>query len=76
MNEGDNESHKVFYIHKSRDIEDLYFKVQEWLEENYNFDSSRQSFILIYKNQILKRNLSLKEAGIQSHTKVYVLIED
>jgi len=72
----DTEKHLPIYIHKSREVKDLYSKAEAWLTENYNFNSDRQDFKLMYKNQIVKKTLTLKEADITYHTKIYVLVED
>jgi len=51
-------------VHKSRDLADVYNKVERWIQEKYNFDSDRQIFRLMFRNQIMKRNVSLKDADI------------
>lgn len=51
-------------IHKSRDVADIYQKVTKTLESEKRIDFDAQTFMLIYRNSILKKELSLKDAGI------------
>lgn len=37
-------------IHKSREMEDIYQKVQKWLEESQGYNAEKQQFKLMYKN--------------------------
>ena len=53
-----------FRCHISRDVEDIYEKVQKWLIKDFNFNPELQSIKVMYRNAILKRTQSLKEANL------------
>lgn len=60
-------------IHKSRDVVDLWKRSLSWLVDNYQFNVAESDrFSLLYKNRLLPKTHSLKEAGITDDTKVFV----
>ena len=66
-------------INKDRDVQDVYKRVEYWLNygETLPPGFSFESFNLIFRNQILDKSLSLKEAEILKDCKVFVaLIND
>ncbi|CDW76976.1 subunit of the nuclear pore complex that is localized to both sides of the pore [Stylonychia lemnae] len=75
IHEGQEPDQYQIKIHLSRDVMDLYFKTEQYLKSTINFNSNDTDLMLLYRNQILKKDLSLKEAGIQQNCSIYVLTQ-
>lgn len=61
---GREESKLQIKVHISRDVKDIYEVVERQLREIYQFNPETHSYLILYKNHVLSRNLTLKEAGI------------
>ena len=64
-------------INKDRDVKDVYKRVEYWLnygETTLPLGFTFESFNLIFRNQILDKSLSLKEAEIVKDCKVFVAL--
>ncbi|CDW77103.1 UNKNOWN [Stylonychia lemnae] len=70
------ESQVTFRIHKSRDVDDLYRKIEEILLQNYKMNQNKLDYIVLYKNVLLKRELSLEQANIIQNSQIYIQIVD
>jgi hypothetical protein len=65
-----------FKIHKSRDCSDVYEKVEEWLLKDIKMNPSKQDYKLMFKNQVLGKNISMEKAEINHNCSLYALIEE
>ena len=64
-------------IHKSRDVSDLYSRAKSWMVDEFDFRPDLgQEFVLLYKNKRIDRNVTLKAAGLETDSKVFVQIID
>ena len=67
------ESTYSFKIHKERDTTDIYNKVQKFIEDSADCDLSQIQIILTYRNAFLRRDITLKEAGIAQDIEIQAL---
>jgi len=74
FNEGDDNRTMEIRINKTRDLKDVYKKVGVWLEKHSHFIMKNYTFKVLYKNQVMKENLSLEEAGITTHCNLVVIL--
>ena len=64
-------------IHKSRDVSDLYSRAKSWMVDEFDFRPDLgQEFVLLYKNKRIDKNVTLKAAGLETDSKVFVQIID
>jgi hypothetical protein len=65
-----------FNIHRARDMNDVYNKVEEWLQSDEVLPASVQynDFKLMYRGMELNDSDSLEQAGIDSNVKLFVFL--
>eukprot|EP00347_Sterkiella_histriomuscorum_P012284 403369179 len=62
-------------IHKSRDVKDIYAKVEEIIEQICGLRSGEIDFFILYKNALIKPDQSLEEVGITKNCQVYMQLD-
>jgi len=57
-------------------VRDIYKRIGDWLVAQTYFDPKKQNFKLMFRNQVIKEDLKLLEAGITGDATIYVLTFD
>lgn len=64
----------VFEIHKSRDTDDIFNKVLQWLRSNFEYAGPDNEVEIYHKSDKLQLGKSLKEVSIQEDTNLRIVL--
>lgn len=62
-------------VHKSREVKDILEIIDKWLD-SIKFDREKYGYKVCFRNQYLKRDLTVEEAEIKDGSELYVMVED